>query len=213
MPISVDANKFQFSEEARSEVRQEFGMSDRRVVLYLGKFNGLYYSPKEVAEFCKLLHDKDPNFFFFTITPDSLEEIEGIYKAAGIPEDSFLVHGKVPYQTVEKYISAADWGLVAIPPLPSQRYRTPVKVGNYLCCGLPYIITSGIADDDTLAIEEGVGAVFESLKSEDFEEGWKQIEEISSIDTETLRLKCRTIGNRERGIDRATEVLDQILTS
>lgn len=210
VPICVDTDKFQFSAESRAEIRAAFGMEDRKVVLYLGKFGGLYYSVAEVARFSGLMYQKDPTLFFFTITTHEVAETEAAYRAAGIPESDFLVHPKVPYQEVERYISAADMGLVAIPPYPSQKYRTPVKVGNYLACGLPYIITRGISDDDELAEKEGVGAVFESFNQKDFEQGWEQVAKLFLENKQTLREKCRKIGVEYRGLHRTEKVLHQI---
>lgn len=211
VPISVDTDKFRFSASYRQEIRERFGMQERQVVLYLGKFDGLYYPVAEVAQFSYQLYRHDPSMFFFTITPDDTASVATAYREAGLPESAFFVHDKVPYDEVEQYISAADIGLVAIPPLPSQKYRTPVKVGNYLACGLPYIITKGIADDDVLAREENVGAVFESLAPEDFKTGWKQVAALLSEDKEKLRERCRRIGVRERGLQRTEAVLRQIL--
>lgn len=211
VPISVDTDKFRFSEQHRQLIRQQFGMEERPVVLYLGKFGGLYYAADAVAQFSYQLYQHDPTLFFFTITPDDTDRIASAYRQAGLPESAFLVHDKVPYDEVERYISVADIGLVAIPPLPSQKYRTPVKVGNYLSCGLPYIITKGIADDDVLATQEQVGAVFDSLSPRDFGTGWPQVKSLLAEDKTSLRNRCRRIGIRERGLQRTEAVLRQIL--
>ncbi|MGF1532820.1 MAG: glycosyltransferase [Bernardetiaceae bacterium] len=210
VPISVDTDKFRFLPEARTSLRAELGMDGRRVVLYLGKFGGLYYSVEEVARFSAMMYTRDPNLFFFTITPDPTADVAAAYQAAGLPTTAFLVHPKIPYHLVSDYLSAADIGLVSIPPLPSQKYRTPVKVGNYLAAGLPYIITAGVGDDDALAREEGVGAVFESFSAEHFAEGWKAIEKIFSEDRPTLLEKCRKIGVKERGLSEAEHTLHYI---
>lgn len=211
VPISVDTEKFKFSEQHRNQLRNKHGIEDRTVAFYLGKFGSLYYDEKEYALFCKLLYQHNPNFYFLIVTPNPQEEVENAFLEQGISKDDFIVLPKIPYDEVESYISSADLGMVAIPPFPSQKYRTPVKVGNYLACSLPYLITRGIADDDVLAEKENVGVVFDSLEEKDFEKSVLALDKLLSEDKQALRQRCRKVAITERGLDNAEKAINTLL--
>lgn len=211
VPISVDTEKFKFDAQMRQELRKKHGIpDDRYAILYLGKFGGIYYNEAKVAEFCKRLLDANPKFFFFTITPNPTEDIQKAYRNVGLKDSDFVVLNKIPYEQIEGYISASDIGLVAIPPLPSQKYRTPVKIGNYLSCGIPYIVTRGIADDDDLAEQENVGVVYDSLEVEDFDAPLPKLLELTQEDRIIQQERCRAVAIEHRGIHNSVETLDHI---
>lgn len=212
VPISVDTEKFNYSESDRIRIRQQFHIPDNRYALmYLGKFGGIYYDEHEVAAFCKRLINFDSNIFIFTVSPNPSEEVRQAYLKAGLAETDFLVLDKIPYDEIEGYISACDIGMVAIPPLDSQKYRTPVKVGNYLACGIPFIINRGIADDDIMAEEERVGVVFESLDAVDFDKPLAILKALMEEDKNSLRSRCRAAAIKHRGIHNSVKAIDDVL--
>lgn len=211
VPISVDTQKFSFSEVERQRIRLENGVpQDRYAVLYLGKFGGIYYSAELVAQFCKRLLEEEPRLFFFTISPTPSEEVEQAYLAAGLQRSDFVVLNRIPYEQIESYISACDMGMVAIPPLDSQRYRTPVKIGNYLACGLPILLNRGIADDDDMTEEEAVGVVFDSLTQADIRQPLRTLQQLMQEERERLQARCRAAAIRHRGLQNSVEVLLQV---
>jgi hypothetical protein len=208
VPISVDTEKFAYSETERQRIRHENAVpEDRYALLYLGKFGGIYYSATAVAQFCRRLLDAEPRLFFFTISPTPSEEIEAAYLEAGLQSSDFVVLNKIPYSEIEGYISACDMGMVAIPPLDSQRYRTPVKIGNYLACGLPILLNRGIADDDDLAEEEAVGVVFESLAQVDMSIPLRTLQLLIQEERSVLQTRCRAAAIRHRGLQNSVDVL------
>lgn len=212
VPISVDTEKFTFSEHDRQRIRKQYKIpEDRYAMLYLGKFNGIYYNEQEVAAFCKRLVDFNPQIFIFTISPTPSEDIEKAYLEAGLASSDFLVLNKIPYQEIEGYISACDMGIVAIPPLDSQKYRTPVKIGNYLACGIPFLLNRGIADDDIMAEEENVGVVFESLEAKDFSKPLTLLKQFMMEDKTTLQKRCRAAAIKHRGIQNSVKVLEEMI--
>lgn len=212
VPISIDTQKFSFSEAQRQAIRQQFNIpDDRYLMLYLGKFGGIYYDEKEVATFCKRLYDFDNSIFFFTITPNATEDVNTAYKEAGLKETDFKILNKIPYSEIEAYISACDLGIVAIPPLDSQKFRTPVKIGNYLGCGIPFIVNRGIADDDIMAEEENVGVVFESLDQKEMQRPLQKLKSLMQEDKEILRNRCRKAAIKHRGLQNSTEVLKYVI--
>ncbi len=211
LPIAIDTNEFRFNENKRNEIRKKHNIENRIVVQYLGKFNGIYYSPKEVAEFCKKLLTYNSDFFFYIITPDNVEMVKKEFESVNLGENNYYIREKISYPEVEGFLSASDIGLLAIPPHPTQKFRTPVKTANYLSCGLPYIVNRGISNDDKMAEDENVGVVFENFEDSEFQKNYSKIMEYMNEDKITLRDRCRKTCIKYRGIENTVEVMKNML--
>jgi len=197
-PVSVDEKAFTFKRKGRERVRREYSLHNRNVVLYLGKFGYLYYN-EEIAKLCKILYDNINNTFFLVVTSNDNEAIQKMFREYGLPEESFSVTGNLTYDEVKDYISAADIGLSAVPPTPSQRYRSPTKVAEYLLCGLPYITCEGVSEDDIYAKKHNVGAVVKSFDENHISESIPQIRNLLDEEKVSIRERCRNVGISYRG--------------
>lgn len=160
VPTCIELDDFYFDERSRAELREKLGIdSGTKVILYLGKFGGIYYSMKEAARTFKSISKQNEKTFFYILTPDSTQALDNEMKQAGFLEYQYSIKGKVPYEDLSKHLSVGDFGILLIPPYPSQKYRCPIKTANYLACGLPYLITDGIGDDSELAKSEKLGQI------------------------------------------------------
>jgi glycosyltransferase involved in cell wall biosynthesis len=161
VPTCIDLNDFEIPFDSKQTLKLSLGLpTDKRVILYVGKFDGIYYKISEAAELMRKLLAVNPDVFFYIITPDDLEQITRKLNLNGL-EGSYLLRGKIPYEQISKHIASADFGIVFIPPYPNQQYRCPIKTANYLACGIPYIIAHNVGDDSALAIKEDVGIVID----------------------------------------------------
>lgn len=159
VPTCIDTNDFNFNEGKRNEIRDSIGVpSGAKVVLYLGKFGGIYYTIDQAAEAFLEIQGQSENIFFYVITPDDEDQVKSIFKDNGLAGNSF-VRGRINYEEISGHISAADFGIMLVPSYPSQKFRCPIKTANYLACGIPYIITPSIGDDSYLAEAEHIGIV------------------------------------------------------
>jgi hypothetical protein len=197
-PVSVDESKFLFESKGREKIRQIYDLKNRHVFLYLGKFGYLYYN-EEIAKLCKTLFDNIDNSFFLIVTSNDHEAIQEMFCDNGLPKESFTVTGNLTYDEVKDYISAADIGLSAVPPTPSQRYRSPTKVAEYLLCGLPYITCEGVSEDDIYAKKHNVGAVVKSFDENHISESIPQIRNLLDEEKVSIRERCRKVGVLYRG--------------
>lgn len=209
LPSCVDDQHFQFSGKDRELIRNSLGIGTQKAVIYLGKFGGIYFSLKKIVAFFREWKHLDSSVFFIILTPEDAKEVERQLIAAGIEESSFHV-GRVPHHDVPKYLSASDIGVVAVPSLPSQKFRSPIKVGEYLCCGLPFIVGRGISDDDQIAKEKSVGVVLDSYDRAGLEKVMPEIQQLVSEDKEVLRRRCRSAGLSYRGFSRLVSTGKQI---
>lgn len=209
-PISINTNTMVFDEGARSRIRKALNAENKTIIIYTGKFDGIYYSADEVTGFFSKLYRENNSLFFYVITPNIDEIRSGISKYK-LPADAVSVSLTVNYAELNQYVSAADIGFVALPPLPSQKYRTPVKTAIYLACGLPYIVNKGIGEDDKIAASKNVGIVIEDLE-ESPEVVAKKINTLLSGDLIKLHQRCREEAVSTRSIDAAHSVLNSIFS-
>ena len=206
-PTSVDEEQFVFDSVARERIREELDIRNRPVLLYLGKFGGLYYE-KETVLFCKYLKGHIKSLYFLIITPNHNEEVREWFYEAGFTDNDFAVSG--PFTNVVPYISAADIGLNAIPPSPSQKYRSPTKIAEYLACGVPYITCQGISEDDVVAQKYKVGAVVTQFDSVSAKRVYPVVEELLNEDKVVQRERCRRVGTIYRSKIHVDNVLSDI---
>lgn len=209
LPSCVDDDRFQFTAVGRQVVRVRYGLTaDQPVVLYLGKFGGIYYE-QETADMCAALLRELPDLHFLVVTPDPPAYVASLMRRAGLPENRVTIT-RSPFKEVQSYISAADFGLVAVPPTPAQQYRSPIKVGEYLCCGLPYLTCWGISEDDKVAEQYNVGVVVSGFSEAEATRVAPRIAAFIAEDDETLRQRCRQAGVNYRSLRHYLPVAEEI---
>lgn len=209
-PSSVDETIFNFQPQERARLRSEFSLEGRKVLIYAGKFGGIYYN-EEIFAFCAELKRVDPSWFFVYLTPSEHADVRASMHGYALNAADFVLReAKTPAEVVA-WLSAADIGLTAIPPYPSQKYRSPVKVGEYLLCGLPYITCEGVSEDDTVAREHNVGVVIESLDKKEVQHTKDALDLYFQEDRETLRTRCRAAGISYRGRQQVDDLFTEIL--
>ena len=208
-PSSVDESKFSFDKDARLQKRSSLGWGEHKIMIYTGKFGGIYYD-EEITALCDLLHRKDPSWRFIFLTPSDHQYIWDQIDKCSVPRESFMISESHGSEEMSEWLSAADIGLSAIPPLQSQKFRSPVKIGEYLLCGLPYITCKGISEDDEIAISAQVGVVVESLKTQDLVHLNENIDHLLSVDEEEMRRRCRAAGINYRGRAQVDQLFSEI---
>jgi hypothetical protein len=209
LPSCVDETRFQFSAVGRARVRARYSLSaEQSVVLYLGKFGGIYYD-QETADLCAALLQKLPELHFLIATPDLPTYVASLMRQAGVPENRVTIT-RSTFEEVPDYISAADFGLVAVPPTPAQQFRSPIKVGEYLCCGLPYLVCRGVSEDDLVAVRSNVGIVVDAFTPAETARIAPQLAAFLAEPKDVLRARCRAAGIDYRSFKQFVPVVDEI---
>ncbi len=213
VPSCIDTRLFRFDPEARESIRKQLGSTHKTVFVYVGKFGDLYYK-EEIAVLCRGLRTHFPDVFFLVLTPQPESEIRALFARQGITSSDELFIGRCTLEEVPAYLSAGDMGIVAVPPLPSQRFRSPIKVGEYLSCGLPYLVCRGVSEDDMYADQYRVGVVLEKFSETEVQKNHPQIAALLSENKELLRSRCRETGiayrDQQIAIDAFTEIFSEI---
>lgn len=200
IPTVANDKKFIFDASLRDAMRKNLGISEsKKVIFYPGKFDGLYYGD-ETALMFRWLRDFDEKLHFLIVTPHDDEEVHGRFERAGVSRSDYTIcHSD--YSEIHKYFFAADFAVIAVPPGPSKKFISNIKVGEYLSAGLPYLITRGVSEDYLFAEENDVGVVVDDFTESDIKGAWPKIQDYLSRNSEELRKHCRNKGLGYRGFE------------
>lgn len=135
----------------RAQTRQELGLDVKAPLLIYAGSLGAQYCVEEMLLFFALIHDRIPeaHLLILTSTPEFLAQSLGKYP---LLQESIIIRSVLPL-TVPLYLSCADLGLALRQPSFSMQAVAPIKLGEYLLCGLPVIATKGIGDTQAVAAE------------------------------------------------------------
>lgn len=208
-PTSVDPNDFYFRADSRNKIRKKLRVNDKDIYLYIGKFGDLYYTD-QVAQIFGEIYQQNGHSFFCIVTTYDHQKVKNWLLDAGIPSDNFFVTGNLASLEIKEYISAADMGISAVPPTPSQKYRSPTKVAEYLLCGLPYITCKGVSEDDDYAIDHRVGVVLKKFSRQEIKKHYPRIRQLLDEEKEVIRERCRSTGLEYRSKKRIDDILETI---
>ncbi len=204
IPTVANDKKFIFNEQERVETRKKLGISgDAWVLYYPGKFGDLYYR-EEFAWMYKWLKEEEPRFHLLIVTPHTDEEVKALFDSAGVPPGDYTI-AHSDYEEIHTYHFASDFAIISVPQGPSKKFISNIKVGEYLCAGLPFLINKGISEDYIYATEKNVGVVVDGFVEDEIKKAAPQIREYLTQDRDELRRHCREVGLEYRGF----EVLNQ----
>jgi glycosyltransferase involved in cell wall biosynthesis len=197
-PITIDTFAARFDAGARTELRARFGFHEDVVLVYAGKFGGIYHTVAAYMEFLDAVLEASSRLRALIITQQV--EIDRIMRHPAYQRHAARIHvqGPVPPDDLPRYLSAADVGVVAIPPTPAQAFRTPVKSAYYWAAGLPLLICAGVSDDYRIVSEEGTGLVVTDLVPREATNVAHWCDGIGSGDREALRAACMASAEKHR---------------
>jgi glycosyltransferase involved in cell wall biosynthesis len=193
IPCCADLDLFRFSSTDRERRRRELGVSDRLVIVYSGSIDGWYLTERMADFFTEVLKQR-PDAHFLWLTPTRHERLKKLMQERGLNESSYTVLAAAS-RDVASYLSAGDAGLAFIKPCFSKLASSPTKYAEYLGCGLPLIINSGVGDSDALVTGEGVGAMVAEFTESEYARAIGTIETLVRDAPET-RKRTRAVAER-----------------
>ncbi|KPV39570.1 hypothetical protein AN478_10535 [Thiohalorhabdus denitrificans] len=186
-----DGDPFNPQEESyRESVRENLGLPRNAPLLaYAGSMGEQYCVPEMLGLFERVLSRRpDARLLLLTGSPEAVP-----------PALSSFPHLKeavttlsLPPDQVPGYLAAADLGLALRSPKFSMQAVAPIKVGEYLLCGLPVVATSGIGDTDTLSGD--VRYLLEDMSSRELDEAADWFVDMVLPHREVFRDRCRHAG-------------------
>jgi glycosyltransferase involved in cell wall biosynthesis len=209
-PACVDLNQFEPDEKVRMEVRKTLNYSPENIVcLYAGKFGGIYLE-EETFELLKTCYDQWGDLFrVLLLTSQDEGYIRKHCERVGLHFEIFTIRF-VPHQEVPLMMQAADFAICPVKPVPTKRFCTPVKNGEYWALGLPVIITAGISDDSDIIEQNGTGAVIGSLDEKGYKEAVSKMAGLLRENRREFSEKIRSIAFQYRNYDIASTIYKDI---
>ncbi|WP_281614156.1 glycosyltransferase [Flammeovirga sp. SubArs3] len=209
-PACIDFNQFSYANRKRKELLNKYNLEDKIIGVYAGKFGGSYLS-QEVFDFFSVAEEYwGDRFRLVMLNNHSEEEILRWCEKAGLSRGKVLKFF-VPHSEVADYIGLADFAITPFIPVPSKRYGTPIKTGEYLALGLPVVITENISDDSEVIEKNGIGSIMRKFDKHSYLQNLLEIENIiNSMSREDLYLKIRAIAEEYRSFSKADRAYNEI---
>ncbi len=208
-PACVDLQQFDYKIEKDENLIEALGLKDKLVCLYVGKFGGSYLE-QEVFDFFRVTHiywkDKIRFLLLSDIEDEKLNEL--ILKSD--LDKRLFIKEHVPHDEVPKYMRLGDFAISPYVPIPSKRYGTPIKNGEYWAMGLPVVITPNISDDSQIITNYQIGAVLNGLNPKAYLEAVITIDRLLSNDRAQLAEKIRNIAQKYRSFKIAEKVYQSL---
>jgi glycosyltransferase involved in cell wall biosynthesis len=206
-PACVDLVKFSPSQKDPLLLK-ELDFENKIICVYAGKLGGIYLK-EEVFDFIKLCYDRwKDDFRFLMLTSATKEEINTEMQRVKLPEkivtSQFVYHDDVP-----RYLSLGDFAINPVKPVPTKRYCTSIKDGEYWAMGLPVVISPGISDDSGIIEKENAGVVVDLSDKVELARSIDKIEELLERKDE-LKRKIRQIAIKYRSYDLAKKIYKEI---
>ncbi len=208
-PACIDFNFF-FPRAKDELLQEELQLNNKLVCVYAGKLGGTYLKD-EVFDFIKNCYDFwGDDFIFLILTNETDENIKKQIQRIRIPPEivvkRFVTHTEIP-----RYLSLGDFAINPQVPVPSKRFGTPIKNGEYWGMGLPVVISPGISDDSDIIQENGIGVVINLKQKINMPEAVRRIDALLKVNKkEILQQKILAIGKKYRSFEIAEKVYKKI---
>lgn len=131
-----------------TSIKKECGLEDRFVVFYhgmLGEKRGIPQTIKAI----EILKKKCPDLVLFLLGSDPDLDLKRLAQELEV-EKMVIVHGRVSYAEIPKYISMCEAGLMPLPNHPDWRNQCPLNLLEYLAMKKPVIATDIPANREIL---------------------------------------------------------------
>ncbi|MCS6305164.1 MAG: hypothetical protein H8K07_16095 [Nitrospira sp.] len=162
IPSCFNERSFHFDAVAREDFRQALGVrSDDTLLCYSGGTSA-WQRIEDIVSVLKGVCSRNDRYkaLFLTTNPD---EVTRRLLEVKFPEGQSFVK-KCAHMEVHRFLSAADIGIIMRHDISVNNVASPVKVGEYLACGLPVILTRGIGDYSEMLPTAGVGLLLDETK-------------------------------------------------
>jgi glycosyltransferase involved in cell wall biosynthesis len=164
VPSCVDGQRFRIDEQARAHWRSRHGWTTDRVLVYVGSLIS-YQLPSCVAQAGALAAELDPRTHLLWLTRDTKGARRLSLKAGLLPWQFTCLEAS--YEDVPGFLNAADGALMLRSDDPVSYGASPLKVAEYLACGLPTLISARVGDLSELIAERQLGTVVEDPRQPD----------------------------------------------
>jgi glycosyltransferase involved in cell wall biosynthesis len=182
VPTCVDLERFRPAAQAPAAP----------TLVYAGSL-GTVYPLAAMLAFVRRVRAREPRARLLLVSRADRQFVSHALAAAGLDGSGVTVdaadHGRMP-----AVLAGASVGLAFYRPGPSRQATCPTKVGEYLACGLPVVVTAGVGDMDALIAEHRTGVVIDAFTDAAYERALDELEKL--LLEPDLAARCRALAER-----------------
>lgn len=197
--------------QERLEMRRTLGIEDDvPLLVYVGSSMDGKYCGRAMLEFFKAVHArrKDARLLLLTSSPEEADKLLNDYEALRL--SCHIKH--VQPENVPKLLRACDLGLVLIHSKFSMQAVAAIKLGEYLLCGIPVLVSDVIGDSDEL-IADGVGYSLVTMLPDELESAADWFLKTLLPDGEGIRQRSRDVGLKKFTLETSVDVYARVIQS
>jgi glycosyltransferase involved in cell wall biosynthesis len=188
IPCCADLEHFNYHKITKTDsdqLREQLAIpGNARVVTYLGSVGG-WYLTNEMFSFVKLLLQKDDRYHMLLLTKDDPLKVKAEAAALEIPANKLTVTYSAR-QHLPVYLSLSWCSIFFIRNSFSKIASSPTKHAELMGMGIP-VICNDIGDTGHIINQTGTGMLVNEFNDRSLAEAISNIEEINTIDAETVR--------------------------
>lgn len=209
-PACINTEHFSLRKRKNQKLLTELGLQDKVVCVYAGKLGGLYLTDATFDFFKTASEFWGERFHALLLTSAEPEVINEYCRKASLNRNQvsavFVPHSEMP-----DYMGLGDLAFSAFKPVPSRRYCTPIKNGEYWAMGLPVVIPDGISTDSDIIRENNAGYVCLEMSKAEFQSACTRIDQLLTSESgDNLSLRIHELAEKHRNFTVAFEVYKTI---
>lgn len=211
IPCCADTELFniQKDQENSSLLRNKLNIPTGSFVFaYLGSI-GTWYMTEEMLDFFSEFKKKYINAIFLFITKDDPLKINSYLTGKDIDADSIRIM-PAERKEIPELLSLCKFTMFFLKPAYSHKARSPVKLGESLCMGVPVLCNSNIGDNEQILTENNAGLIVDITDSSSYKLITNKIDSIISIDKYHIRNTALKYFRLEDGIKKYVDVYNSI---
>ncbi len=204
-PACVDLALFSADILRDKKLLDELGLHDKIICVYAGKLGGIYLR-EEVFQFFKAAVEKwGDRLRVLMLTNHSREEIEKDCATVNI-NPTIVITRFVAHHEVPRYMALGHFGITPVKPVPTKKYCTPIKDGEYWALGLPVVIPANISDDSDIVLRHEAGAVLTTLSKVEYDRALAVLDNLLKQPEAQTKMRIRRLAETYRNFQIAEQV-------
>lgn len=212
-PACVDLDLFSQTDRKNPALLEEYDFKGRLVCVYAGKIGGIYLDREVFDFFAVASRHWGERFRALLLTDTPPRRIMELAQASGL-DPSIVTVKFVAHALIPKHMGLGDFAINPVKPVPTKRYCTSIKDGEYWAMGLPVVIPPGISDDSEIISRHGIGSVIREFNEEAYLETVREIDRmLSAYPREDLYDKVRRAALEYRNFSIADHIYRDIYSA
>jgi glycosyltransferase involved in cell wall biosynthesis len=212
-PACVDLAMFSAEDRKDPALLEQYGLAGKLVCVYAGKIGGIYLEREIFDFFAVASRYWGERFRVLMLTDASPERVRELAAASGL-DASVVTSVFVAHSDVPRHMGLGDFSINPVKPVPTKRFCTSIKDGEYWAMGLPVVIPPRISDDSEIIAERGIGSVLTELSPAGYLKSVKEIDALlSGYSCAELYDKVRRVAVEYRNFSIADDIYRDIYAS